>query len=198
MTSIAVIETVTVVDVSEPSVQVYPVQQEVVVISSGVGIIGPQGLVGPQGPEGPQGDQGIQGVPGPTGPTGPTGPQGLKGDTGDTGPAGPAGLGVIAGGLTGQVLLKLSNSDYDTAWQDLDMFANYKTQEVDDASPITYVGKKNARSGAWLIERIVDTGADSAIRYANESNNISYTTFASAWSARASLVYAEINTLTGI
>jgi hypothetical protein len=156
MTSIAVIETVTVVDVSAPSVQVYPAQQEVVVVSSGAGIIGPQG------------------------------------------PEGPAGIGLIAGGLAGQVLLKLSNTDYDTAWQDLDMFANYKTQEVDDASPITYVGKKNARSGAWLIERITDTGPDSAIRYANQSNNISYTTFAAAWSARAILVYAEINTLTGI
>jgi len=43
MTSIAVIETVTVVDVSAPSVQVYPAQQEVVVVSSGAGIIGPQG-----------------------------------------------------------------------------------------------------------------------------------------------------------
>ncbi len=66
MTSIAVIETVTVVDVSAPSVQVYPAQQEVVVVSSGAGIIGPQG------------------------------------------PEGPAGIGLIAGGLAGQVLLKLS------------------------------------------------------------------------------------------
>jgi len=53
-------------------------------------------LVGPQGPAGP------------TGPTGATGPQG---------PAGPAGPGVPTGGTIGQVLTKLSATNYDTAWQ---------------------------------------------------------------------------------
>ena len=46
-------------------------------------------FAGPAGPTGPQGIQGIQGVPGP---------------------------GVAAGGTTGQVLKKLSSTNYDTGW----------------------------------------------------------------------------------
>lgn len=55
------------------------------------------------------------------GPAGATGPQGQKGDTGDTGPQGAqgaAGVGVPAGGTTGQVLEKKSDTDYDTEWKD--------------------------------------------------------------------------------
>ena len=44
------------------------------------------------------------------GAAGPTGSQGQKGDTGATG------AGVVTGGLTGQVLAKKTNSDYDTEW----------------------------------------------------------------------------------
>lgn len=47
-----------------------------------------------QGPPGPQGEQGIQG------------------------PAGQDGVGIPAGGTTGQVLAKVSNTDYDTEWID--------------------------------------------------------------------------------
>ena len=80
---------------------------------------GPQGEQGPAGPAGEQGPQGIQGEPGPqgiqglTGATGPAGPQGIQGSTGATGPAGP---GVADGGTTGQMLVKASSTDYDTAW----------------------------------------------------------------------------------
>lgn len=56
---------------------------------------------GPQGPVGPQGD---------TGPQGPVGPQGA---TGATGP------GVASGGSAGQVLVKNSGTNYDTAWNTL-------------------------------------------------------------------------------
>ena len=45
-----------------------------------------------------------------TGAAGPTGSQGEKGDKGNTG------AGVVTGGLTGQVLAKKSNADYDTEW----------------------------------------------------------------------------------
>lgn len=105
-----------------------------------------QGPQGPAGPQGPQGIQGATGATGPAGPTGPTGPQGIKGDTGATGPQGPTGLtgptgatgatgpqgpagptgatgaqgpagqGVPTGGTTGQVLTKVSSTNYDTAW----------------------------------------------------------------------------------
>jgi hypothetical protein len=63
------------------------------------------------------------------GPTGATGPEGLDGATGATGPigatgetgaTGPAGVGIAEGGLTGQVLAKKSNDDYDTEWVNLD------------------------------------------------------------------------------
>lgn len=47
--------------------------------------------------------------------TAPRGPIGPAGQDGATGPAGP---GVAAGGTTGQVLVKKSNTDYDTEWTD--------------------------------------------------------------------------------
>ena len=49
-------------------------------------------------------------------PRGKTGPQGPQGANGKTGPQGPAGPGVAAGGTTGQVLAKKSNTNYDTEW----------------------------------------------------------------------------------
>ena len=86
---------------------------------------GIQGPTGPQGPAGPQGEPGPQGIQGPAGPQGPqgtqgltgaTGPQGIQGLQGPTGATGPAGPGVAAGGTAGQVLVKASGTDYDTAW----------------------------------------------------------------------------------
>lgn len=71
------------------------------------GAAGATGATGATGPQGPQGIQGTTGDPGPTGPTGATGA------TGATGPAGP---GVAAGGLTGQLLAKSSDTDYATVW----------------------------------------------------------------------------------
>ena len=41
---------------------------------------------------------------------------GAAGPTGSQGPVGPAGAGVVTGGLTGQVLAKKTNADYDTEW----------------------------------------------------------------------------------
>lgn len=63
----------------------------------------------------------VDGRPGPAGPTGPTGPagdNGAAGATGPTGATGPAGTGVPAGGTTDQVLVKASDTDYDTEWAD--------------------------------------------------------------------------------
>jgi len=93
-----------------------------------VGPQGPQGEQGPQGDVGPQGPQGEQGLQGDVGPKGPQGEQGLQGDVGaqgpqgEQGPQGDVGLqgatgpGVPAGGTTGQVLTKKSNTDNDTEW----------------------------------------------------------------------------------
>lgn len=86
-------------------------------------------LVGPMGPTGPTGavstvpgPTGLQGPIGPTGTVGPTGPIGVTGATGPTGPTGPIGprgLGLIPGGTTGQAIVKINNTDYDTAWGDV-------------------------------------------------------------------------------
>lgn len=65
---------------------------------------------GTVGPAGPKGDTGATGPAGATGATGATGPKG------DTGATGAAGQGVPAGGTTGQSLVKLSASNYDTGW----------------------------------------------------------------------------------
>ena len=83
------------------------------------GYSGSQGEVGYTGSTGDQGDLGYTGS---QGDVGYTGSQGIQGDTGFTGSqgglgyTGSAGPGVAAGGTTGQVLAKNSNSDYDTAW----------------------------------------------------------------------------------
>lgn len=85
------------------------------------GVQGPEGPVGPSGATGatgPAGPTGLQGPEGPAGPQGPIGLTGPKGDTGDTGAIGPVGSGIASGGTTGQVLIKNSNTDYDTSWRD--------------------------------------------------------------------------------
>ena len=79
---------------------------------------GPKGDTGAQGPAGETGPQGPQGIQGETGPQGPTGATGATGATGPQGPQGPTGAGVPIGGTTGQVLAKVSNTDYDTEWID--------------------------------------------------------------------------------
>lgn len=84
-------------------------------------------LKGERGPQGPAGATGATGPAGATGATGPQGPEGPKGDTGATGatgPAGPkgdpgpAGHGVPAGGIAGQVLTKVDETDYNAEWKD--------------------------------------------------------------------------------
>ena len=58
-------------------------------------------------------DRGPRGATG----SGGTGPTGGMGSTGPTGSPGPTGLaGVPSGGTTNQLLMKSSNSDYDTQW----------------------------------------------------------------------------------
>ena len=100
-------------------------------IQGPVGPQGPIGLQGPQGPMGPQGPAGADGVDGTNGvdgAVGPQGPQGIQGEQGIQGPQGPMGVsgavgaqgnpgpGVSTGGTIGQVLSKLSSTDYDTGW----------------------------------------------------------------------------------
>ena len=85
------------------------------------GIQGDVGLTGDTGLQGDQGIQGIQGIQGDVGLTGATGPTGATGATGATGPQGDqgdAGESVPVGGTAGQVIVKQSGTNYDTAWED--------------------------------------------------------------------------------
>lgn len=67
------------------------------------------------------GSEGPQGIQGETGPQGPAGADGAPGSTGATGATGP---GVAAGGTTGQLLRKTSNTDYATEWFTLTITVN--------------------------------------------------------------------------
>ena len=78
------------------------------------GEVGPQGATSYGGPPGPPGPPGSPGVKGDRGLIGATGARGLPGARGDIG------IGVLAGGTTGQVLSKQSNTDYDTTWISVD------------------------------------------------------------------------------
>ena len=80
------------------------------------GGVAPEGPPGPPGADGAQGPQGIPGNPGADGSQGIQGPQGNPGTNGADGAQGPAGPGVAAGGTTGQVLAKTSDTDYATGW----------------------------------------------------------------------------------
>ncbi len=83
------------------------------------GAQGPQGVQGLPGADGAQGPQGVQGLPGADGAQGPQGIQGIQGPAGadgSDGAQGPAGPGVPVGGTAGQVLAKVSATNYDTHW----------------------------------------------------------------------------------
>lgn len=83
------------------------------------GADGAAGATGPQGPKGDTGDTGLTGATGPQGPQGDPGATGATGATGSTGPTGATGAtgpGVPTGGSTGQVLRKISATNYDTEW----------------------------------------------------------------------------------
>ncbi|WP_449471633.1 hypothetical protein [Sphingobium chungangianum] len=59
----------------------------------------------------------LHGEDGQDGADGAQGAKGDKGDTGDAGAAGSNGQGVPTGGTTGQVLIKVDGTDFNTAWQ---------------------------------------------------------------------------------
>lgn len=71
----------------------------------------------------------------------------------------------------------------------------YSVQEIAEQGQTTYIGKETTR-GKWLIERFVETGNNTAVRYANVSNNPTRVTFTDAWTNRASLTYDLIENLT--
>ena len=126
-------------------------------------VIGPQGPQGDVGPEGPQGIQGIQGVPGPQGAVGPAGeigPQGPQGEKGDPG------VGIAAGGLPGQTMIKASNQDYATEWggylSNLNLLKN-----ADFRNPVNRNGKSEYTAAGYTIDRWKNNNANGKIVYQN-------------------------------
>lgn len=127
---------------------------------------GPQGIQGPQGQQGEKGDTGETGATGATGPqgpqgiqgaTGPQGPQGIQGETGETGATGPqgeqgpAGPGVPTGGTTGQILTKASASNYDTAWEDMELKWQSVTPQITKRSGNATISESSAMKSGNLV-----------------------------------------------
>jgi len=66
----------------------------------------------------------------------------------------------------------------------------FNTNDIEEASTtITYIGSEN-QTGAWYIKKI-DTTSGNVFSHATVTNNAAYTTYDTAWAARASLVYAN-------
>ena len=149
------------------------------------GEIGPQGPQGEPGPAGERGPEGPQGEPGPAGEIGPQGPQGEPGPAGERGPqgpqgeTGPAGPGVAAGGTTGQVLTKKSNTNFDTEWKNIDI-AGFNPVKIWSNSSTNFNAKtvniNNLRTYKWLIISYAPQGL-SPIQYMLFKNNVEDTIY---------------------
>lgn len=137
-------------------------------------------IKGAKGDTGEQGQKGDTGLTGPQGPQGETGPQGLAGPQGPQGPAGP---GIIAGGTTGQVLTKKSNTNYDTEWTNpsADVVLYDSTGQHTDgamtqkATTDALGGKLNTSTGYTSASQIISY-TDSAIANAHHVTATDYET----------------------
>ena len=128
---------------------------------------GPTGPTGPTGPEGQLGSIGNTGPTGPTGaasnvtgptgpegPTGPTGPTGqdstVTGPTGPTGAAGTDGTSVPTGGNTGDLLFKVSGTDFDYIWDSLSLnnVSDVSAASPNDGDVIVY----DSSSSSWITD----------------------------------------------
>lgn len=68
--------------------------------------------------------------------------------------------------------------------------AGFEVNEIKNASAtITYIGAETA-AGVWWIRKM-DSTSGSAIGHATEANNPTYTTYANAWTNRATLTYGN-------
>ena len=75
-------------------------------------------------------------------------------------------------------------------------YSSYQMNDLDEASDtITYVGKVKD-DGTWLVVKI-DSTSGLSMRYANNSNNQSTTSYSTAWTNRASLSYSLFHEIEG-
>ncbi len=146
---------------------------------------GPKGDKGATGEKGERGERGIAGYPGSQGPRG---PQGFTGPAGPQGDPGAPGVGVPAGGTTGQVPAKASDTDYDIEWVDQTGGGSSGYGLADDPDYLTdpdyvYVGYEHITDGSWFIYR--RTRATNVKLYASGASN-----YATNWTNRVSLTYS--------
>lgn len=59
------------------------------------------------------------------------------------------------------------------------------------SATVTYVGKSD-KSGTWLVQK-VDTSSGTSIGWATATNNAAVTTYANAWTNRATLTYGRFD-----
>lgn len=65
---------------------------------------------------------------------------------------------------------------------------SFETNDVDEvSSTFTYNGQED-KNGTWCIQSI-DSSSGVSIRFATALNNPTYTSYSTAWTARASLTY---------
>ena len=89
-------------------------------------------------------------------------------------------LKVIHGDSEGNII----SPEHPTPIQDI----KYNTNDIEEASStVTYIGMED-KNGNWSIKQI-NTITGAVFSYATVLNNVSYTTYDSAWTARASLTY---------
>lgn len=99
------------------------------------------------------------------------------------------------GDLTGTITDQSDLVDYiEERIEESDMFKNFKTNDIEKDGLIRYIGQSKPNSEDWLLIKI-DKTTDTEITYANASNN-SQTTYADAWTDRATLTYEDIGEVT--
>ena len=76
-----------------------------------------------------------------------------------------------------------------------DILKDYQLQDVNKNGSTTYLGKI-MNGGSWFIVRIIKVDSNNTnFRFANISNNSSYTTLTDAWTNRVTLTYELLNEL---
>ncbi len=100
----------------------------------------------------------------------------IVGPQGDTGPQGATGPGVAPGGVTGQILVKSSDDDYDTAWQDL----SDTTIHIGDTPPNSVVdgtvwwSSEEGRSYIQYNDQWVDMSPQTVMNPEAQLNSITF------------------------
>jgi len=116
---------------------------------------------------------------------------------------GQAGIGVPSGGLTGEVLMKASNADYDTEWGLSDYFWSSPSTQIlsfngieDPASVLTYVPLNHNFSttyGSWVEQvspattPLDPTGIGGSVTYVNNTCVLSTNPTATVGNSRAEM-----------